>query len=72
MGRLRVELLLPDVHNTTQAAGHAFHQWLDHAYTNGRPPSQGGMYMPKCPEVELRGMFPYAREKRRPYGEARA
>ena len=30
------------------------------------------MYMPKCPEVELRGMFPYAREKRRPYGEVRA
>jgi hypothetical protein len=40
-------------------------------HANGRPPSQGGMYMPKCPEVELRGMSLTPREKRRPRGEVK-
>jgi hypothetical protein len=35
-------------------------------HANGRPQREGGMYMPKCPEVELRGMSLTPREKRRP------
>ena len=33
---------------------------------NGKPPSEGGIYMPKCPPVDESG-----RQKRRPPGEAR-
>src|SRR5271157_4518540 len=36
---------------------------------NGRPQSRGGMYLPKCPAVELRGMSLTPREKRRPRDE---
>ena len=36
---------------------------------NGRPPSEGGQYLPKCPEVRLPwyGLTPY--QKPRPAGE---
>lgn len=40
-------------------------------HANGRPPSQGGMYLPKCPKVELRGMSLTPREMRRPRGEVK-
>jgi hypothetical protein len=33
---------------------------------NGRPPNQGGVYMPKCPPVDESG-----RQKRRPAGEVK-
>lgn len=44
-------------------------------HLNGRPPSEGGIYMPKCPPVEVRGNSPglsvILRQKPRPKGEAR-
>jgi hypothetical protein len=40
-------------------------------YNNGRPPSEHGQYMPKCPEERLPwwGLTPY--QKPRPPGEVR-
>jgi hypothetical protein len=35
------------------------------------PPSEGGIYTPKCPPVELRGNSLTPRQVRRPPGEAR-
>jgi hypothetical protein len=40
-------------------------------HANGRPPSEGGMYMPKCPLVELRSNTLTPRQQRRPKGEAK-
>ena len=40
-------------------------------HANGRPPSEGGMYLPKCPPVELRGMSLTPRQVWRPKGEVR-
>jgi hypothetical protein len=40
-------------------------------HTNGRPPSEGGQYMPKCPPVELRGVSLTPRQKHRPKGEVK-
>jgi hypothetical protein len=40
-------------------------------HANGRPPSEGGQYMPKCPPVELPGMSLTPRQQRRPKGEVK-
>ena len=40
-------------------------------YANSSPPSEGGMYLPKCPPVELRPNSLTPRQQRRPRGEVR-
>jgi hypothetical protein len=40
-------------------------------HANGLPPGEGGMYLPKCPAVELRGMSLTPRETRRPRDEVK-
>jgi hypothetical protein len=40
-------------------------------HLNGRPTSEGGIYMAKCPGVELRGKSLTPRQQRRPKGEVR-
>ncbi|WND55589.1 MULTISPECIES: hypothetical protein [Mycolicibacterium] len=40
-------------------------------HLNGRPPSEGGVYRPKAPPVELVEGSPIPREQRRPRGEVR-
>jgi hypothetical protein len=40
-------------------------------HNNGKPPSEGGMYLPKCPPVELYGNSLTPRQQRRPKGEMR-
>ena len=40
-------------------------------HANGRPPSEGGIYLPKAPPVELPGQSLTPRQKHRPPGEVR-
>ena len=64
-------LFARDRANTDQSTEFGFGPGHVPPHLNGRPPSEGGMYMPKCPRVELRGSSLTPRQKRRPRGEVK-
>ncbi|OOK68590.1 hypothetical protein BZL30_7058 [Mycobacterium kansasii] len=62
--------LARDQHHTDTELG--FGAGLVATHLNGRPPSQGGIYMPKARVSTHRAADWSARQHRRPPGEARA
>jgi hypothetical protein len=64
-------LLARDRVGTDQSTEFGFGPGLVAPHLNGRPPSEGGVYMPKAPRVELVGQSLRPRQKRRPHGDAR-
>ena len=64
-------LLARDKVGTDQTTEFGYGPGLVAPHLNGAPPSEGGIYMPKCPRVELRGNSLTPRQKRPPRGEAK-
>ena len=64
-------LFARDKANTDQSTEFGFGPGLVPPHLNGRPPSEGGVYMPKCPRVDPPPSgIGSPRQHRRPRGEA--